>query len=98
MLTTTTTPGVLRRLRQVRTLRVEVLCGDFEQALPRARESEVVVGGGCYRMTYPTPDAGALATKVAGLMPATEPVHEHASRGLDHGAWVPLKVMYPMAS
>lgn len=50
-----------------------------------------------YQMTYPTPDAGALAGAVAGLMPDSEPVHEHASRGLDHGAWVPLKVMYPLA-
>ena len=48
-----------------------------------------------YRMTYATPDATALASQVAALMPRTEPVHEHASRGLDHGAWVPLKIMYP---
>jgi 4,5-DOPA dioxygenase extradiol len=50
-----------------------------------------------FQMTYPTPDAGALAARVAAAMPATEPVHQHASRGLDHGAWVPLKVMYPYA-
>jgi 4,5-DOPA dioxygenase extradiol len=48
-----------------------------------------------FEMTYPTPGAGALAARVAGAMPDAEPVHQHASRGLDHGAWVPLKVMYP---
>ncbi len=50
-----------------------------------------------YRMTYETPDATALATRVAAMMPAGEPVHQHRSRGLDHGAWVPLKLMYPEA-
>jgi 4,5-DOPA dioxygenase extradiol len=50
-----------------------------------------------YRMTYPTPDASALAARVAALMPDTEPVHQHPTRGLDHGAWVPLKIMYPDA-
>jgi 4,5-DOPA dioxygenase extradiol len=50
-----------------------------------------------YQLTYPTPDATALATRVASLMPDTEPVHQHTSRGLDHGAWVPLKLMYPDA-
>ena len=50
-----------------------------------------------YEMTYPTPDAGDLARRVAAMMPDTEPVHQHRSRGLDHGAWVPLKVMYPAA-
>ena len=50
-----------------------------------------------YRMTYETPDATALARQVAAMMPTTEPVHQHASRGLDHGAWVPLKIMYPDA-
>jgi 4,5-DOPA dioxygenase extradiol len=48
-------------------------------------------------MTYETPDATALAQRIAAMMPATEPVHQHASRGLDHGAWVPLKIMYPEA-
>jgi len=47
------------------------------------------------RMTYATPSATALAERVAAMMPASEPVHQHASRGLDHGAWVPLKIMYP---
>ena len=50
-----------------------------------------------YTLTYPTPDASSLAREVAGLMPAAAPVHQHPSRGLDHGAWVPLKVMYPLA-
>ncbi|MCD4533846.1 dioxygenase [Nocardioides sp. cx-169] len=50
-----------------------------------------------YRMTYQTPDATALAQRVAAMMPAREPVHQHASRGLDHGAWVPLRIMYPEA-
>lgn len=48
-----------------------------------------------YEMTYRTPDASALAGRVAAMMPDNEPVHQHRSRGLDHGAWVPLKVMYP---
>lgn len=50
-----------------------------------------------YEMTYQTPDATALARRIARMMPRTEPVHQHTSRGLDHGAWVPLKIMYPDA-
>lgn len=50
-----------------------------------------------YRMTYETPDATELAQRIAAVMPDTEPVHQHASRGLDHGAWVPLRIMYPEA-
>jgi 4,5-DOPA dioxygenase extradiol len=48
-----------------------------------------------YRMRYDTPDAGDLARQVVAALPDTETVHEHRGRGLDHGAWVPLKVMYP---
>ena len=50
-----------------------------------------------YNMKYETPDASWLGEMVAKLMPDTEPLHQHPSRGLDHGAWVPLKVMYPDA-
>jgi 4,5-DOPA dioxygenase extradiol len=50
-----------------------------------------------YRMRYDTPPAGDLARRLLGVLPDTETVHEHRSRGLDHGAWVPLKIMYPDA-
>ncbi len=48
-----------------------------------------------YRMTYETPDATSLAERITKMLP--QPVHQHGSRGLDHGAWVPLKIMYPDA-
>ncbi|MGZ4521106.1 MAG: dioxygenase family protein [Mycobacteriaceae bacterium] len=48
-----------------------------------------------YEMRYDTPDASELARRVLAVLPDTESVHEHQERGLDHGAWVPLKVMYP---
>ena len=50
-----------------------------------------------YNIKYDTPDAGWLGDLVASLMPDNEPLHRHSTRGLDHGAWVPLKVMYPDA-
>jgi 4,5-DOPA dioxygenase extradiol len=50
-----------------------------------------------YRMRYDTPDAGALAERVLGALGEGEEVHRSTTRGLDHGAWVPLKVMYPEA-
>jgi 4,5-DOPA dioxygenase extradiol len=49
-----------------------------------------------YQMKYETPDASELTNMVAKLMPDNESVHQ-SNRGLDHGAWVPLKVMYPDA-
>jgi 4,5-DOPA dioxygenase extradiol len=50
-----------------------------------------------YTMKYPTPDASALARRVAAAVPDGETLHQHPSRGLDHGAWVPLMAMYPLA-
>lgn len=50
-----------------------------------------------YNMKYETPDATWLGDLVASLIPSSEPLHRHQTRGLDHGAWVPLKVMYPDA-
>ncbi|MBO9828863.1 dioxygenase [Xanthomonas sp. A2111] len=51
-----------------------------------------------YAMQYPAPGAPALAEQVAelleqaGLQPALDP-----RRGLDHGVWVPLSLLYPQA-
>ena len=50
-----------------------------------------------YEMTYASPGAPDLAARVRALMPDTEPVAEEAGYGLDHGAYVPLMVMYPEA-
>jgi 4,5-DOPA dioxygenase extradiol len=50
-----------------------------------------------YDMTYPSPGAPALAARVMASMPDAEVVAEQPDRGLDHGAYVPLMVMYPDA-
>jgi 4,5-DOPA dioxygenase extradiol len=49
-----------------------------------------------YTLTYPTPEAGELAGRVAGTL-GYQPVHQFTSRGLDHGAFIPLMAMYPAA-
>ena len=49
-----------------------------------------------YTMKYETPDASGLAKRVAAMMPDGEKLYQHPSRGLDHGAWVPLMAMYPL--
>ena len=50
-----------------------------------------------YKMTYRSPGAPGLADRVRRLMPDTEPVQDRPDYGLDHGAYVPLMVMYPGA-
>ena len=50
-----------------------------------------------YEMTYNTPNASALGEQVAGLLAKGDPLAIDPVRGLDHGAWVPLKIMYPDA-
>ncbi len=50
-----------------------------------------------YDVTYDAPGAPELARRVEALMPDGETVAHDASRRLDHGAYVPLTVMYPEA-
>src|SRR5207237_3470158 len=49
-----------------------------------------------YRAQYRSPGAAELAADVARLL-AERPVRSEPERGLDHGAYVPLTVMYPDA-
>jgi 4,5-DOPA dioxygenase extradiol len=49
-----------------------------------------------YEMSYPAPGSPAVATRVADLLRAEDiDCNIDRSRGLDHGAWVPLLLMYP---
>lgn len=51
-----------------------------------------------YSMTYPAPGAQDVAARTAELLkPAGLSAGLDATRGYDHGAWVPLKLMYPEA-
>jgi 4,5-DOPA dioxygenase extradiol len=51
-----------------------------------------------YQVTYPAPGAPELADDVRKLLRAAgQPVTDVPDRGLDHGAYVPLKEMYPDA-
>ncbi|KAK7268991.1 hypothetical protein RIF29_21705 [Crotalaria pallida] len=52
-----------------------------------------------YQLKYPAPGAPQLAKRVKELLHASgfSRVDEDTKRGLDHGAWVPLMLMYPEA-
>src|SRR5690606_34614401 len=51
-----------------------------------------------YRIVYPASGSPGLAQQVLDAISiAGLPVVADANRGLDHGAWVPLRMMYPDA-
>ncbi|XP_076958985.1 extradiol ring-cleavage dioxygenase-like [Bidens hawaiensis] len=52
-----------------------------------------------YQLKYPAPGAPKLAKRVKELLTSSgfDRVDEDKKRGLDHGAWVPLMLMYPEA-
>ncbi len=51
-----------------------------------------------FAIQYPAPGAPELAGEVVALLEAAHvPVIRNADRGLDHGAWVPLRLMVPDA-
>ena len=51
-----------------------------------------------FELRYPAPGAPAAAERAAALLDgAGIEVGRSAERGLDHGAWVPLSLMYPEA-
>ena len=51
-----------------------------------------------YALRYPAPGAPEVAAQVAALLrDAGWTVHDDPHRGLDHGVWVPLRLMFPQA-
>ncbi len=50
-----------------------------------------------YQVKYPSPGAPKLARRVRQLLKPKHEVRLDPKRGHDHGAWVPMKWMYPKA-
>ena len=52
-----------------------------------------------YALKYPAPGMPALSEKVVGLLAAAGlPAQQHASRGFDHGMFIPMLLMFPDAN
>lgn len=72
-------------------------------AVDFARQPETIhdFGGfprALFEMQYPAPGAPELSERVAGMLEqAGYTPGKIPNRGLDHGAWVPLTLMYPQA-
>ena len=51
-----------------------------------------------YTLRYPAKGSGAIAAEVFAVIAAAGlPVEKDGGRGLDHGAWIPLRLMIPHA-
>ncbi len=52
-----------------------------------------------YRISYPAPGDPALAARISGVLRAGDQATRfETERGLDHGAWVPLRLAWPEAT
>ena len=83
-----------------------VLSAHWEAAVPTismAAQPETIYDFGgfareLYDLRYPAPGATSLAQRVVKRFAETGmALQRHPSRGLDHGAWVPLLAMFPEA-
>jgi 4,5-DOPA dioxygenase extradiol len=51
-----------------------------------------------YAITYPAPGSPTLANRIAGILKKNNiPTGVDPRRGFDHGLFIPLKMMYPLA-
>lgn len=83
-----------------------VVSAHWETSIPtisRATRPETIhdfsgFPGELYEMQYPAPGAPEMAQAATlALQQAKIPVQQDDTRGLDHGAWVPLSLIYPKA-
>lgn len=83
-----------------------VVSAHWETSVPtvsRVRQPETIhdfrgFSDELHKLQYPAPGTPELAESVVlALQQAEIPVQADDARGLDHGAWVPLSLMYPQA-